>query len=85
LNTEEKINVRGPGRTSKADWINIAMQTLVEEGIDQVKVLTLSTKLNCARSSFYWYFKNRSELLDSLLNQWDDTNTPTIVKGAQRP
>ncbi len=85
LNNEDKTNVRGPGRTNKSDWINAATQILVEEGIDQIKVLSLSNKLNCARSSFYWYFKNRSELLDSLLRHWEETNTPTIVNGAQRP
>jgi len=46
LNTEEKINVRGPGRTSKADWINIAMQTLVEEGIVRVPAFIGISKID---------------------------------------
>jgi len=84
LNKPEKTKVRGPGRTTRTDWINAAKRTLIDEGVDQVKVLSLSTQLNCARSSFYWYFKNRGDLLDGLLKQWAETNTPTIVKAAQR-
>lgn len=82
---DEKTKVRGPGRTTKEDWINIALSTLINEGIEQVKILTLANKLNCARSSFYWYFRNRSELLRSLLNHWADTNTQILIDAANQP
>jgi AcrR family transcriptional regulator len=32
-----------------------------------------------SRSSFYWYFKNRAELLDALLDRWERLNTRSIV------
>ena len=50
-NMDLKTRVRGPGRTTKEDWINIALHTLITEGVEQVKILTLANKLNCARSS----------------------------------
>ena len=83
--TERKRGVRGPGRTNREDWLNTAMDTLISEGVEQVKVLTLAEKLDCARSSFYWYFKNRSELLNALLDHWAETNTKAIITSANQP
>lgn len=80
-----KTKVRGPGRTTREDWVNIALQTLINEGVEQVKILTLANKLNCARSSFYWYFRNRSDLLRALLKHWSETNNQTLIKAASKP
>ncbi|MCB1407486.1 MAG: TetR/AcrR family transcriptional regulator [Rhodobacteraceae bacterium] len=82
---EQKSRGRGPGRTTREDWLNAALDTLVFEGVDSVKVLTLAEKLDCARSSFYWYFKNRSELLDALLDHWQTTNTKALIDAANHP
>ena len=82
---EPKRRGRGPGRTSREDWIRVALDTLVSEGIDRVRVLELARKLDCARSSFYWYFKNRADLLDALLEHWQATNTRILVASAQQP
>lgn len=82
---EEKRRGRGPGRTTREDWLRIALETLISDGIDRVRVLDLAGKLNCARSSFYWYFKNRADLLDSLLEHWQTTNTQSLIATAGRP
>lgn len=76
---------RGPQKTTREDWIKAALETLVSEGVDQVKVANLSDKLDCARSSFYWYFTNREELLDALLDYWQGLNTRAIVDQANTP
>lgn len=80
--SKSSSGVRGPARTTREDWLNTAIDTLISEGVDQVKVLTLSQKLDCARSSFYWYFKNRTELLDALLDHWGATNTKVLIEAA---
>ncbi|PUB16271.1 TetR/AcrR family transcriptional regulator [Yoonia sediminilitoris] len=77
--------VRGSSRTSRADWTRAALDTLIEEGVDQVKVAVLSKRLKCARSSFYWYFKDRQALLGALLSHWQATNTAAIVTQATAP
>ena len=48
-------------------------------------MLNLSERLAVSRSSFYWYFKNRDELLDALLDRWDRLNTRSIVRQTQAP
>ncbi|CAN7374618.1 TetR/AcrR family transcriptional regulator [Mesorhizobium caraganae] len=72
-------------KATRADWINLALQTLISEGIESVRVLTLGQKLGVSRSSFYWYFQSRQDLLDQLLTHWHDTNTKAIVERAKRP
>jgi len=72
-------------RTTRQDWINIALDTLISEGVENIKVLLLAEKLNCARSSFYWYFKNRDDLLECLLDHWQATNTSAIVSKSVLP
>ena len=76
---------RGIQRTTREDWLNTSLDTLISEGVDQVKVLNIADKLRCSRSSFYWYFKNRAELLEALLDHWESMNTHSIVKQAQEP
>lgn len=82
---ENKPRARGPSRTSREDWIQIALDTLISDGVDSVKVLTLAEKLECARSSFYWFFKNRTDLLNALLDHWQSTNTKALVESTRRP
>ncbi len=48
-------------------------------------VLALSERLDVSRSSFYWYFKNRDEMLDALLDRWEALNTRSIVAQADAP
>ena len=76
---------RGPQRTSKEDWIEAALDTLISEGVDQVKVMVIAEKLSCARSSFYWYFKNRAELLDALLDHWQSVNAKSVISKSLLP
>src|SRR4051794_5970585 len=72
-------------KVTRRDWINLALQTLISDGIESVRVLTLGQKLGVSRSSFYWYFQSRQDLLDQLLAHWHDTNTKAIVERARRP
>lgn len=81
----KKPRGRGPTRHTKDDWIRAALDTLISEGVENVKVLVLSAKLETSRSSFYWHFESRADLLDKLLDHWRETNTQAIVDGASKP
>ncbi|MDG2284831.1 MAG: TetR/AcrR family transcriptional regulator, partial [Alphaproteobacteria bacterium] len=69
-------------KATREDWLKVALDTLVSDGVEQVKVMPLASKLDVSRSSFYWYFKSRQELLSALLDIWRDTNTKAIVEQA---
>lgn len=78
--------VSGPQiKATREDWIAAALDVLVEHGVEAVKILPLAVRLGVARSSFYWYFTNRDQLLSVLLEHWQDTNTRTVVEHASRP
>lgn len=81
----EARKTRGPGRTTREDWMQAALALLIAEGVDSVKILMLAEQLDCARSSFYWFFKNRAELLDALLDHWDRLNTAALIEAANQP
>ncbi|WIY26164.1 TetR/AcrR family transcriptional regulator [Parasedimentitalea psychrophila] len=69
----------GNVRVTRDDWLNVAMDVLISDGVEQVKVLALAERMAVSRSSFYWYFKSRQDLLDALLKTWEQTNTAGLV------
>jgi AcrR family transcriptional regulator len=75
----------GNVKATRGDWLDLALTVLALEGVDHVTVLNLSERLGVSRSSFYWYFKNRDELLGALLDRWDELNTRSIVAQAEAP
>lgn len=75
----------GNTKVTRQDWLTLAMDVLVSQGVEKVKVLTLGERLGVSRSSFYWYFNSRQDLLDALLDHWQKTNTAAIVAQAEAP
>ncbi|MGB3243353.1 MAG: TetR/AcrR family transcriptional regulator [Sulfitobacter sp.] len=75
----------GNTKVTRVDWLNVAMDLLVSEGVGEVKVLSISERLGVSRSSFYWYFKSRKDLLAALLDEWENTNTAMLVHHAAMP
>lgn len=57
-------------KATREDWLRVAMDVLVSDGMSEVKVLTISQRLDVSRSSFYWYFKSRKDLMNQLLAEW---------------
>lgn len=72
-------------KATREDWLALAVQTLIGQGVDAVMVLPLAKQLKVSRSSFYWYFRNRDDLLDELLKHWSRTNTRAILDHASQP
>ncbi len=67
-------------KLGRQDWLNIGIQTLIEKGIEAVRVEPLAKLLNVTRGSFYWHFKNRDDLLEEILNEWEARNTKNIIE-----
>ena len=76
-------STRPPDRQSRLsgdDWVEAALDVLVQEGIEAVQITTLSRKLGVTRGSFYWHFESREALLDALLAEWKARNTGIMVE-----
>ena len=72
-------------KVTRDNWLQLALDVLVSDGIGEVKVLKLADRLGVSRSSFYWYFESRQDLCDALLDHWDATNTAVILAHAEAP
>jgi AcrR family transcriptional regulator len=68
------------GSLTPADWVDAAIEVLVDHGVDAVRVDVLARQLGVTRGSFYWHFKDRDDLLRSLLNAWRDAATEQIIR-----
>ncbi|MFG3594662.1 TetR/AcrR family transcriptional regulator [Bradyrhizobium sp. RDI18] len=73
----------GGWRGSEELWVEAAYDSLLDSGIDAVKILPLAKKLHLSRTSFYWFFKDREELLAALVSRWRDKNTGNLVKQSE--
>lgn len=73
------------GRSSREDWLKLALETLIRDGIDRVKVQIMAKQLGVSRSSFYWFFKSPQDLNEQMLEAWLTKNTGPILDRAQRP
>ena len=81
----DKEPLVGHVKVTRDDWLNIARDVVVTDGVGEVKILTLSNRLQVSRSSFYWYFQNRADLLASLLEEWESRNTGKITAHCALP
>ncbi|MFQ6241487.1 TetR/AcrR family transcriptional regulator [Sinorhizobium meliloti] len=79
----EQITSDSGWRGSPDVWLGAAYESLLDAGIDAVKIQPLAKKLNLSRTSFYWFFKDREELLDRLVSRWREKNTGNLVRQSE--
>lgn len=65
------------------DWLELALETLKNEGIHKVNVEYLARQLKVTKGSFYWHFKNREALLKEMLKHWTNTLTTDVIQRSQ--
>lgn len=72
-------------KVTRADWLAAARDILIRKGVAHVKIAPFARRMEVSRSSFYWYFKDRADLLDALLQQWEAQNTAQIIAHCRKP
>ncbi|WP_296762605.1 TetR/AcrR family transcriptional regulator [Sediminimonas sp.] len=70
-------------RGSEELWLQAAYETLVEQGVDAVKVMELAKRLELSRTSFYGHFDSREALLAALVERWRVKNTGNLLARTQ--
>ena len=66
-------------RGSREVWLEAAKEAFLDSGLEAVKIQPLASRLGIARTSFYWFFKDRAALLSALLDLWDEGNTGSLI------
>ena len=52
---------------------------LLKGGVEAVRVEKLARDLHVTKGSFYWHFKDREELLEVLLREWEEELLKDII------
>lgn len=61
-------------------WTEAATGLLVDQGIDSVRVDVLARRMGVTRGSFYWHFRDREDLLRSVLQAWRSRATEQVTQ-----
>lgn len=75
-------------QTPKLDaqaWIEAALETLADGGVEAVRVEPLAAALAVTKGSFYWHFADRRALLDALFTQWAEGRIAAIREQVASP
>lgn len=67
-------------KLGRQDWITKGLKVLAESGIEAVRVEPLAKLMNVTKGSFYWHFKNREDLLEAMLQEWETRETDNVIK-----
>lgn len=66
-------------RLGPQDWVKAALDVLVDQGIEGVRVDILARKLGVTKGSFYWHFSSRDALLEALADSWGQTEGESFM------
>lgn len=66
-------------RLDSSAWIQAGLTLLAESGVTAVRVEPLARRLKITKGSFYWHFKDREDLLISMLAAWRRQATLNII------
>jgi AcrR family transcriptional regulator len=71
-------------KLGRQDWVRAASETLMEKGIEAVKVDVLAKSLKITRGSFYWHFKNLDDLLAAIIQEWQAVDTEDAIEQVEK-
>jgi AcrR family transcriptional regulator len=87
---DSKSRDRPRTRLRRKDWVEAARKQLAASGVEAVRIAPLARDLGVTKGSFYWHFKDRGELLDAVLDEWEATtervaaSVPEAATSAER-
>ena len=66
-------------RLGREDWVLAALRALVRGGLQAVKVEPLAREIGATKGSFYWHFRDLSDLHHAMLQLWEALATTAIT------
>lgn len=67
---------------TEGQWLEIGMERFAEGGAEQLVVEKLASALGSSKSSFYWYFGDRSVFIDRIVDAWRERATEQVMRHA---
>jgi len=69
-------------RLERQDWVSEALQALAVGGLAALSVERLAGELGATKGSFYWHFKDRADLVEATLAEWERRDTDRLIERA---
>ncbi|MFY0517710.1 TetR/AcrR family transcriptional regulator [Lysinibacillus sp. UGB7] len=69
---------------TREDWVKAGLQQLAEVGIHKVRIETLARSLKISKGSFYHYFRDHQDLLNSMIDYWEIHATKRIIHSMEQ-
>jgi AcrR family transcriptional regulator len=66
-------------RTTREAWVGAGLRALGEGGPTGVRVEPLAAALGVSKGGFYWQFKDRHELLGTVLERWESVSVDEVI------
>lgn len=79
----QKITARRPNSSQldRRDWVRAGISILSSKGVDAVRVEELARQLGISKGSFYWHFKDRQDLQQAILEEWESRQSDWNTEG----
>jgi len=68
---------------TRQEWIQTAVKVLGVEGVEGVRIDVIARALRVTKGSFYWHFRDRNDLLDALIDLWQEETTWLIAEASR--
>jgi AcrR family transcriptional regulator len=75
-----RMNAKRKTRVSRDQWLEKALEQFSSKGESGLNIEELGRTLKVAKSSFYFHFKDRDDLLQHLLTYWTHEYTEVVTQ-----
>ncbi|CAM3425337.1 TetR/AcrR family transcriptional regulator [Paenibacillus lupini] len=69
---------------TEEQWIHLGAERFAQGGIEALVIEKMASKLKCSKSSFYWYFSNRSEFVRKIVDYWNTILTQQVMTASSK-
>ena len=70
-------------RATREDWLKAAFAALYEQGPKGLNIQALARRLSISKTSFYWHFKDKTELVNALIDLWHHDFTEIVTENVK--
>lgn len=75
------VRRQSASQLDRRDWIAAGIEILSTKGVEAVRVEALARRLGISKGSFYWHFKDRQDLQDAILEEWEARQSDWNTEG----
>lgn len=80
MNIARRKRAADAPRLDATAWTKAALERLATNGVDGVGIENLAKQLEVTKGSFYWHFKDRDALFESMLSYWRRRATLSLIE-----